>query len=257
MMKFRLGSTSWVYPVDILSNVQRMVGLVEDVELVLFETEDASNLPDRETVAALERTAARHGISYTVHLPTDLQLGAEGDRWALSVEKALRVIRITRPLSPWAYIVHLTPEGAENLAGWQERCLTAVKTLAQEAGGIEVIAVENLENCPLEKLVPILDRAPVSLCLDVGHLWLAGQDPIPPLQAHTHRLRVVHLHGVNQHDHESLSWVPADSLRAVLRELVRQEYLGVVTLEVFSPEDFLSSRGRVVSLLEEERWEPR
>ena len=38
---FRLGSTSYVYPDDILPNVQRLAqaGDVDDIELVLFEVE--------------------------------------------------------------------------------------------------------------------------------------------------------------------------------------------------------------------------
>ncbi len=256
-MRFRLGSTSYVYPADLLTNVQRLARLVEDVELVLFEVEETSNLPDAETVAGLREVARRHGISYTVHLPTDLQLGAEGESWTSSVEKARRVIRSTRPLNPWAYIVHLNPEGAGNRTRWQERCLEALEVLAREAGGPDLLAVENLENCPLERLVPALERSPISLCLDVGHLWLAGVDPLPALKAHLGRTRTVHLHGVNRRDHESLSWVSEESLCAVLGELVRQEYSGVVTLEVFSDRDFFSSWKRVKSLLEEwERWKP-
>lgn len=255
-MNFRLGSTSYVYPADLLTNVRRLAGRVKDVELVLFEVEGASNLPGPETVAGLQEVAHRRGISYTVHLPTDLQLGAEGKTWAPSVEKALRFIRTTRPLNPWAYIVHLNPDGARSQARWAERCVEALTVLAEEAGGPDLLAVENLENCPLERLVPVLEEVPVSLCLDVGHLWLTGADPLPAMKAHLGRTRVVHLHGVNQQDHESLSWVSEDALRAVLGEMVRQRYGGVVTLEVFSASDFSSSWKRVKSLLKEwERWE--
>ncbi|MFN3762216.1 MAG: cobamide remodeling phosphodiesterase CbiR [Anaerolineae bacterium] len=256
-MNLRIGSTSYVYPADLLTNVRRLAGLVEDVELVLFEVEGASNLPNPETVAGLAEIAHRHGISYTVHLPTDLHLGAEGEAWTSSVERARRFIRTTRPLNPWAYIVHLNPEGAANRVRWEERCGEALEMLAREAGGPDRLAVENLENCPLERLVPVLERSPVALCLDVGHLWLSGIDPLPALKAHLGRTRVVHLHGVNHQDHESLSWAPAESLRAVLGEMLRQRYGGVVTLEVFSVEDFSSSRQRVRSLLEElEHWRP-
>ncbi|MCX7680430.1 MAG: sugar phosphate isomerase/epimerase [Anaerolineae bacterium] len=256
-MRLRLGSTSYVYPADILPNVRRLAGLVEDVELVLFEVADASNLPDAATIAGLQEAARFYGLSYTVHLPTDLQLGAQGEAWASSVEKAQRVIQSTRPLTPWAYVVHLNPDGAEGRDRWQERCLEALTVLAEAAGGPDLLAVENLENCPLEYLVPILERMPVSLCLDVGHLWLAGTDPLPALKAHLGQARVVHLHGVNRRDHASLCWAPADALRAVLGELVCQRYRGVVTLEVFSVEDFFSSRERVLSLLEEmEHWKP-
>lgn len=256
-MKFRLGSTSYVYPAGLLANVRRLAGLVGDVELVLFEVEGASNLPDGETVAGLREVARRHGTTYTVHLPTDLQLGAEGEAWASSVEKARRFVRATRPLNPWAYIVHLNADGAEDSGRWGRRSLEALAALAEEAGEPDLLAVENLENCPLERIVPILEQAPVRLCLDVGHLWLAGTDPLPALKAHLERTRVVHLHGVNRQDHGSLAWVPVDSLRAVLKELVRRGYEGVVTLEVFSAADFFSSRGRVLSLLAEmEHWKP-
>ncbi|MBC7227590.1 MAG: sugar phosphate isomerase/epimerase, partial [Thermoflexales bacterium] len=256
-MRFRLGSTSYVYPAGLLANVRQLAGVVEDVELVLFEAEGASNLPDAETVAGLREVARRHRLTYTVHLPTDLRLGAQGEAWASSVEKARRFIQATRPLNPWAYIVHLNPEGNADPDRWQEQCLKALATLAEEASGPDLLAVENLENCPLERLVPILERIPVRLCLDVGHLWRGGVNPLPALEAHLERTRVVHLHGVNRQDHESLLWAPADSLRAVLKELVRQGYEGVVTLEVFSAEDFFSSRERVLSLLEGmERWEP-
>ncbi len=256
-MRFRLGTTSYIYPADFLLNVQRLAGLVEDMELVLFEVEGASNLPDQQTVAGLREAARCYGISYTVHLPTDLRLGAEGEIWAFSVEKARRFIQTTRPLNPWAYIVHLNPDGAGTLARWQERCLEALMTLAREVGEPDRLAVENLENCPLERLIPLLAQMPISLCMDVGHLWLAGADPLPALEAHLGQTRAVHLHGVNRWDHESLLWVPVDALRAVLKALTCQGYEGVVTLEVFSAEDFFSSRERVFSLLEElERWEP-
>ncbi len=256
-MNLRIGSTSYVYPADLLTNIRRLAGLVEDIELVLFEVEGASNLPDPETAAGLGAVARRHGISYTVHLPTDLHLGAEGEAWASSVERARRFIRATRLLNPWAYIVHLNPEGAANRARWEERCGEALEMLAREAGGPGLLAVENLENCPLERLIPVLERSPVALCLDVGHLWLLGIDPLPALKAHLGRARVVHLHGVNQQDHESLCWVSVDALRAVLKELVHQGYRGVVTLEVFSVEDFSSSRKYVLSLLEEfGHWGP-
>ncbi len=257
-MKFRLGSTSYIYPADILPNVQRLAGIVEDVELVLFEVADASNLPDAHTISELRRIARVYGMTYTVHLPTDLELGARGRKWIQSVEKARQVIERTRPLEPWAYIIHLTPCRTGDQSSWERMSTEALKLLSEETGNPEVLAVENLENCPLEHVSPILDQIPVSLCLDVGHLWMAGADPLPILQTHLKRARVLHLHGVNQRDHASLLWAPIDSLRASLAEVVRQEFEGVITLEVFSAEDFFPSLNLVLSLLEGiERWDQK
>ncbi len=38
--QFRLGSTSYVYPDDILPNVRKLMSSVDDIELVLFEVDD-------------------------------------------------------------------------------------------------------------------------------------------------------------------------------------------------------------------------
>lgn len=46
---FRLGSTSYVWPADILPKVRQLGPRVDDVELVLFEVEGNSNLPDAIT----------------------------------------------------------------------------------------------------------------------------------------------------------------------------------------------------------------
>jgi len=99
--RFRLGSTSYVYPADILPNVRRLAGIVDDVELVLFEVDEQSNFPDAETIAELQQLASLHGMSYTVHLPLDLRLGtSRQEERLISIEKALKVMRATRALEP-------------------------------------------------------------------------------------------------------------------------------------------------------------
>ena len=69
---YRLGSTSYVWPADLVPNVRRLGPLVDDVELVLFDLEDRSNLPDKATVVELQALARAHDLTYTVHLPLDL-----------------------------------------------------------------------------------------------------------------------------------------------------------------------------------------
>src|SRR5258708_40159399 len=103
---FRVGSTSYVYPDDILPNVERLAdgGDVDDIELVLFEVDDGpNNLPDEATIHNLCAIAANHQLTYTVHLPLDLQLGAHGDTQHRSLIKAERVIKTTLSLDPFAY----------------------------------------------------------------------------------------------------------------------------------------------------------
>ncbi len=250
---FRLGSTSYVYPADIVTNVRRLASLVDDVELVLFEVDDCSNLPDAAVVEELNHLAALHGLTYTVHLPLDLRLGSEDSSLQLiSIEKALKVIRSTRELRPLAYVAHL--DGSEPLAAgtplawerWSARSIRALEILAAEAGGERFLCVENLENYPPERLDFVLERMEVGLCLDVGHLWQMGLDPIPYIRRYTGRTHVVHLHGVADRGHISLLRMPRQEVFAVLDELSRCGGSSVLTLEVFSVEDFFSSRKLVM-----------
>jgi len=251
MYPFRLGTTSYIIPDDILPNVRYLAGKTQDVELVLFEVDDgANNLPGPEVVAELGALAQAHALTYTVHLPLDLRLGAGGDEGHVSLVKARAVIERTRVLNPWAYVLHL--DGRELLASgsdgdrdaravaWQVQAVRALELAAGWAGGPGQLAVENLERYPLDFWTPVLERVPVSRCVDIGHLWLDHHDPLPFLQAALPRTRVVHLHGVGQRDHQSLVHMPPEKLNPVI-DCLCETFTGVVTLEVFGEADFHSS----------------
>ena len=245
---FRLGTTSYIVPDDILPNVRYLAGKVRDIELILFEVDDGpNNLPSTEVIDELTTIAQENDLTYTVHLPLDLKLGEDGSERDLSLVKAKRVIDCTGRLDPWAYVLHLdgkavrTSTDAELIDRWQDQSVRALEIVAEWAGSPEKLAVENLETYPLDFIQPVLDRIPVSRCVDVGHLWLDGHNPIPYLQAALRRTRVIHMHGIAERDHRSLRFMPHEKVSAVWNELIRLNYDGVLTLEVFSEEDFLSS----------------
>jgi len=252
MFPFRLGTTSYILPDDILPNVRYLAGRVQDVELVLFEVDDGrNNLPSGEVVAELAALAEAHALTYTVHLPLDLRLGAGGDLGHVSLAKAKAVIERTRPLNPWAYVLHLdgrellaardSADRARRAAEWQDQAVRALEVVAGWAGGPERLAVENLERYPLDTWTPVLERMPAARCVDIGHLWLDQQDPVPYLRSALPRTRVIHLHGVGQRDHQSLALMAPDSLDRVLAVLLAEAYAGVVTLEIFSQADLEGS----------------
>lgn len=245
---FRLGTTSYIIPDDILPNAHYLAGKVRDIELILFEVDDGpNNLPSTEVINELIQIAGLHNMTCTVHLPLDLKLGEDGSGQDQSLVKAKRVIDCTRELNPWAYVLHLdgksvrTSTDGTAIKHWQDQSVRALEIAAQWAGGAEKLAVENLETYPLDFIQPVLDRIPVSRCVDVGHLWLDGHDPIPYLQAALPRTRVIHMHGIAERDHRSLTFMPEEKVSAVWNELIRCNYQGVLTLEVFSEEDFISS----------------
>ncbi len=250
---FRLGTTSYILPADLLPNVRYLADKVQDIELVLFEVDDGpNNLPSPDVVAELGALAVKHNLTYTVHLPLDLRLGAEGVEGHISLVKARKVIDCTRALQPWAYVMHL--DGKEVLPSpgssfatgarvrrWQDQSTRALEIVADWAGGPERLAVENLERYPLDFILPVIERMPVSRCVDIGHLWLDGHDPLPYLRAALPRTRVIHLHGLADRDHKSLALVPPEKLHPVIELLLREKYSGVLTLEVFGEDDFSSS----------------
>lgn len=263
---FRIGTTSYVLPQDILPNVRFLAGKVQDVELLMFEVDDqCSPLLSAEAVAELDCLAEKHRFSYTVHMPLDLRLAANDEGGPRSLETAQRVLERTRPLHPWAYIVHL--EGADrdrllppergNRLG-VDHSLHALESLAEWAGGAEYLALENVEHQPTDFHAPLLEAFPAALCLDIGHLWLGQQDPLRFLEREGKRARVVHLHGVDAagRDHQSLACMAPERVDPVTQWLL-SSFSGVLTLEVFSLPDFFTSMEALEGSLERSEKRPR
>ncbi len=242
MGDFRLGTTSYILPDKILPNVRFLSDKVDDIELVLFEVDDeTNNLPDFEVIRQLDALAQAHNLTYTVHLPLDLRMGAAGEPLHRSLELARAVIERTQSLQPWAYVLHLDGVDANDYGTWVNQAVQSLEQMVEWVGAPALLAIENLEGYPLDFIDPVLDRIPVSRCVDVGHLWLDGHDPIDFLLDHLDRTRVVHIHGIGIRDHQSLADMEERQLRAVLKVLEQRGYEGVLTIEVFNLKDFESS----------------
>ncbi len=138
---------------------------------------------------------------------------------------AQQVIDLTLPLAPLAWVCHLDGRsvrhlhpGAEQWATWSTQTVTALEQVCAWAGDGGRVAVENLEGYPPDFVAPVVARTSAGRCLDVGHLWLDGVDPLPHLAAALPRLRVLHLHGVEPQrrtDHCSLAHADPAQLDAV------------------------------------------
>lgn len=242
MGDFRLGTTSYILPDEILPNVRFLSDKVDDIELVLFEVDDESNnLPGAEEIHQLDALAQANNLTYTVHLPLDLRVGAAGEPLHRSLELARAVIERTQPLQPWAYVLHMDGVEADDYEAWVNQAVQSLEQIVEWVGDPGLLAIENLDGYALDFIDPVLDRIPVSLCVDVGHLWLDGHDPIDFLQDHLDRTRVVHIHGIGRRDHQSLAHMEQQQLRAVLTVLEELSYEGVLTIEVFDLKDFESS----------------
>jgi len=205
-------------------------------------------------------------------LPLDLRLVGDDDSVRHpSLEKARRVIERMRSLDPFAYVVHLdgraiqntppspgplpcraTEEGKSDavmLARWQSQAARSLEQVADWAGDARKVCVENLENYDPAAFAQVMEKVPVSRCVDVGHFWRQGRDPLPHLRQWQARTRVVHIHGVRERDHKSLAAMPPDALDPAVKHLT-ENMRGVVTIEVFGVDDFFTSKAALQAAVE-------
>jgi sugar phosphate isomerase/epimerase len=105
----------------------------------------------------------------------------------------------------------------------------------------------------LDLLQPVIEALDLSVALDVGHLLRDGRDWRAILNRYLPRTKLVQWHGTEPggRDHKSLSHVPRETTRAVLDVLHDADFRGVLTLEVFHPDDFEESLALVQSLAAE------
>lgn len=245
---FRIGTTSYIFPLDLVANAKALSASVDDIELVLFESDGRTNLPDPNTVQALRSLALSSGLSYTVHLPGDIRLASESASIRRrSIEQCIRVFELTLPLAPFAYILHFEGDRrgslpSADMAGWVERVEEAVEKLLLAGLPPERLCVENLDY-PFELVERTVLGHNLSICLDIGHIFLYGYGFEDYLDRYSQRTRVFHLHGIRDgEDHRDIRSIPASSLgRFIGRLSRRQGPEPVVTLEVFDEDDLMKS----------------
>ena len=254
---FRIGTTSYIIPANILPNVNYLANQVDDIELVLFEVDDGpNNLPLESDIKELNILSAHFNLSYTVHLPLDLRFASNSNEQHTSLIKAKRVIDRTSGLHPWAYVLHLdgkeeiSKKGADWKERWDEQAIKALEIVTAWVGDKKLLAAENLDNYPINFIDEAVARSGISRCIDIGHLWKDHHDPVQYLEQHLDHARVIHIHGIDHRDHQSLIHMPESELRRVMDYLVKKNYQGVMTIEVFSDEDFRSSLQVIHNILD-------
>lgn len=246
-LPFRLGTTSYILPDHILPNLAHLRHRVDDVEILLFESEELSALPGAEVVAEIARVGRESDLTFTVHLPLDLHLGS-GDEAvrARSVAKCRRVFECMRPVAPFAWNLHLHGDQRGNppshdLPRWKEQCRRSLVEFLDGGPPSRQVCVEILDY-DFEHVAELVRDLDLSVCVDIGHLLHRGGDVAAHLDRWMSRARVFHLHGVDAggRDHRDLSHLPAgvaEDLAGRLCGLPSGDER-VVTMEVFNAGDF-------------------
>ena len=241
---FCLATTSFIYPDTWAANVRHLGPYIDEIELLLLES-GAPNYPSKNEIKELAHLADDLALTYNIHLPMDIYLGHKTAlKRKRAVDQVRQVIDLTGLLPVSVYEIHAVwsekSSDQKAIASWQDRTKGSFEKII--SGGIPAasLAVETLEDYPLNWLDAVIFDLGLSVCLDFGHLWLAGQNPLSQYHLYQNQTRILHIHGIeNSKDHRSLERLKSNQ-KKIARQILK-DFSGVVSLEVFGIDDLISS----------------
>lgn len=265
-LPYKIGSSSMIFGHDVVENASLLSQIVDHMEIILFYTTNLNNIPSRKQIRCLNQIQQQHGISYSVHLPTFLEIGASCmNRRKDAVRMVSEICHLMAELNPVYYILHV-PFSPPTLAAvpglyfkskdsekWEDWTIRSVESLAflQEMLPKSCkLLVENINYSP-QFLKPFIETGFCGLCLDIGHLVLGDESVSDNLADNFPAIGEIHLHGVKGHeDHLCVSELPGPMLCRCFQYLNNRRYRGIVNLEVFSPADLNGSIAVLIETLE-------
>jgi sugar phosphate isomerase/epimerase len=256
----RVGTTSFIYPGGWLYNVERLGPYFDDLELLFFEAEGAGAFPDAEECRGLAACKRQHGLSYSLHTPLAASLASENPaRRAAGVNAVRRAIDAAALFEPEHYVLHVylgdgesDPAPPRDLAAWRGRATDSLSALLAHGVAPRQLCVEALDY-DFALIQPVVEALDLSIALDIGHWVRDGREELQELERYLPRTRLLQWHGTDARgrDHLSLRHYPADKARDLLSTLAERAYDGVLTLEVFQPEELASSTELLAGLWRE------
>jgi len=233
---FKIGCPSYIFPDHIIPNVRAIGPYVDEIELILFES-NSESLPTGKEIKMLETLSKDLDITYNIHLPLDIYLGSHDDSQRKeSIETVIAIFNLTAPLNPTIHTLHLVydcpADDEEYRIKWKSYLLESFEDLLSGRVAGESISIETLFY-PLNWLDDLIDRFKLDVCMDIGHLILQNVQLLEVFERYHDNITMLHLHGVeNGKDHRPLSYLSESNWKALARILMK--YNGVVSIEVFS-----------------------
>jgi sugar phosphate isomerase/epimerase len=254
---FKIGASSMVFGKDLLKNVRTLAGLLDHIEIVLFNTPHLHNIPRGREIRLLKQIGGQEKVTFTIHLPPSLEIASPDKK---KREESLRLAKElclkTMGFEPKYYILHLpfspptlvpipglyfNTENQEDWDGWTNRAFESLEILHDVLGQSNKLLIENINYSPYF-LEPFMNQGLCELCLDLGHLILGQEHVMDSLKRYLKFTRVIHLHGVKGYeDHLSLSILPKNLVHEWMIYLKKAPFQGEIVLEVFSPQDLKES----------------
>jgi sugar phosphate isomerase/epimerase len=216
-------------------NVHFLSSLVDDVQLLFFESRVNSKLENPFDIGLLERLAGEQNLSYTVHLPIDLHLGSPFRRRRdEAIAEIIDLMMKLAPLAPSCFDLHLLRELDMDESQWLDCLNNSLSKLADRLGTERgKIAIENIDY-PFQSVRSLALDHGFSLCLDFGHGLRYGED-LEQMLNDIPRAVHVHYHGVaDGQDHLAVDSRQDEMSVGLAEKMSDHCFSGVVTLEVYS-----------------------
>ncbi len=243
-----IGCTSFIIRDYYVPAVRECVKYADDIALLLLVAgHNGEELITAAEIRELGKIAAAAGVTWNVHLPTDGGF-LTPESSAQYTDNLIRAIDLTRELNPHTWVMHVVTDPTPSkimqpylTQAQTEYALRSLERLAPHLPAPEMLALENLERHPIDYLDELVANTAHSRCFDIGHVWKAGLKPEELLPRWLERIRMCHLHGLAERDHKSLHHMPHERLDAILHPMWDIEFKPLLTLEVFSTDDFIHS----------------
>ncbi len=253
-----IGCTSFIIQDYYVPAVKECVKYADDIALLLLVAgKNGEELITPAEIRELGKIAADAGVTWNIHLPTDGNfMNAVNARQY--TDNIIRAIELTREeLNPHTWVMHVVTDHVPSknmqpyLTQAQTDCvLSNLARITPHLPAPEMLALENLERHPVDYLDELLANTPHSRCFDIGHVWKEGLKPEELLPLWRDRIRMCHLHGLAERDHQSLHHMPPPRLDALLHPMWQMQFTPPITLEVFNLKDFTNSHAAMMTSYE-------
>ena len=240
-LKFRnvhIGGTSWVIQGTFAENMRELSKDVDDMEIVLFDTPQGSNIPKKDEVMELRGLCQELGMTCTVHFPEDVCFSTDAAERTRCEDQCLRTAELFAPLEPFAWILHLDGEHrggfpSYDMDSWREKTAKSAERIAASVEDRTKICVENLD-FDYALVNDIVKDTGLSVCIDVGHLLKTHSDVKDNFAKYLGRTRLLHIHGMKPDgtDHVDMSYFDTELLSWIMKELESGQER-VMSMEVF------------------------
>lgn len=256
---FKIGTTSYILPVkeeSVVSNVSFLKDSFDMVQLLFFGREYLEEVMSRRIILDLGAIRNNTGLSYTVHLPSDLELLSASERsLGSSIDVIERICTETAPLGIEGYVLHVDrlERGIPSVgldAAHAELFQRAIGAITDRLGP-DAAANIYIENTTYDLVYfsRTILRNPCRVCCDAGHLMLHHHDLRRFVEIYGGKIAQAHLHGVDAgRDHQALTGADEIFSGGVARFL--RKFSGSVIIEVYNLHDLVKSMEYIERIME-------